>query len=79
MIRFCSYYSEYLQEMSIFDLALPRSLILYYFPFLYFQNAFPFRISSFVVYNSNKVLENIINIAKTFIPKKLTNRVSYHK
>ncbi|KAI5727271.1 hypothetical protein M8J76_017323 [Diaphorina citri] len=39
------------------------------------SNAFPFRISSFVVYNSNKVLENIINIAKTFIPKKLTNRV----
>lgn len=39
------------------------------------SNAFPFRLSSFVVYNSSKVLENVINISKTFIPKKLSNRV----
>lgn len=39
------------------------------------SNAFPFRVSSFVLYNANKVLENVISIVKTFIPKKLTNRV----
>uniref|UniRef100_A0A8D9FD64 Alpha-tocopherol transfer protein-like n=2 Tax=Cacopsylla melanoneura TaxID=428564 RepID=A0A8D9FD64_9HEMI len=38
-------------------------------------NAFPFRLNSFVLYNPPKVLENVINIIKSFVPKKLTNRV----